>query len=180
MSFRQETEVGEGLFHHGPHLYQDPQNRNMYKEPAHQRYKSGEVEAIADVFGFDPYQMCGDHRDFALPIQKIGKVALPQGRLITFPNTMECRREPFRLEDPTQPGHHRWVTLMLVDPNYRICSTRNVPQQQADWKEKDSKLRGDERCFSKEEAEDHRREMEKEHAWMQYARYKMMGTFFFC
>lgn len=69
---------------------------------------------------------------------------------------------------------------MLVVPNYRICSTRNVSPQQADWMEKDGKGRGDERCFSKEEAEDHRREIEKERAWMLYARYKMMGTFFFC
>ena len=132
MSFRQETHVGEGFFRHGPYLYQDQQNRNQYKEPAHQMYKGGEVEGICKVFGFDQIQMCSDHHNFALPIQEIGKLALPQGRLITFPNTMECRREPFRLEDPTKPGHHRWVTLMLVDPNYRICSTRNVPPQQAD------------------------------------------------
>lgn len=180
ISFRQETEVGEGFFHYGPYLYQDPHLRNRYKEPAHRKYKSGEVGAISDIFGFDPNQMCGDLRDFALPIQEIGKVALPQGRLITFPNTMECRREPFQLEDPTQPGHYRWVTLMLVDPNYRICSTSNVPPQQADSEEKDGEGRGNERYFSKEEAEDNKREMEKEHAWMQNARYETMGTFFFC
>jgi hypothetical protein len=164
LSFRQETHVGEGFFYYGPHLYQDTQNWNMYKEPAHRRYKSDEVGAISDVFGFDPYQMCGDHGVYALPIQEIGKVALPQGWLITFPNTMECRREPFRLEDPTQPGHHRWVTLMLVDPNYRICSTRNVPPQHADWKEENGEEGWDQTCFSEEEAEDHRKEMEKEHA----------------
>ena len=32
----------------------------------------------------------------------------------------------------------------------RICSTRNVPPQQADWKEKDGEGGGNERCFSKE------------------------------
>jgi hypothetical protein len=69
---------------------------------------------------------------------------------------------------------------MLVDPNYRICSTRNVPPQQADWKETDGEGGGNERCFSKEEAEDHRREMEKERAWMQYARYLKMRPFFLC
>ncbi|KAH8808628.1 hypothetical protein F5884DRAFT_677499 [Xylogone sp. PMI_703] len=178
MSFRQETQVDEGLFHHGSYLYQA--HRNRYKRPAHELYKSNQMEGISDVFGFDPHQMCGDNHDFALPIQEIGKVALKQGRLITFPNTMECRREPFRLEDPKQPGHHRWVTVMLVDPNYRICSTRNVPPQQTGWKEKGGKAGGDERCFSKEEAEDHRRQMEKERAWMQYARYYLMRTFFFC
>ena len=70
MSFRQETLVGEGFLRHGPYLYQDTQNWNSYREPASQRYKSGEVEGIFEVFGFDPHQMCGDHHDFALPIQR--------------------------------------------------------------------------------------------------------------
>lgn len=46
---------------------------------------------------------------------------------------------------------------MLVDSNHR--------------------RRGNERRFSKREVEDSRKEMEKEHAWMQYVRYKMMRHF---
>ncbi|KAL6803322.1 hypothetical protein GGI42DRAFT_324279 [Trichoderma sp. SZMC 28013] len=40
---------------------------------------------------------------------------------------MKYRRELFELLDSTVPGHHRYVTLLLVDPNSRICSTRNAP-----------------------------------------------------
>jgi hypothetical protein len=27
----------------------------------------------------------------------------------------------------------QYITLGLVDPNYRLCSTRNVPPQQHEW-----------------------------------------------
>jgi hypothetical protein len=40
---------------------------------------------------------------------------------------------PLELQDKTEPGHCRFLTLSLVDPTYRICSTRNVPPQQTDW-----------------------------------------------
>ncbi|KAH8900749.1 hypothetical protein GQ53DRAFT_632963 [Thozetella sp. PMI_491] len=177
ISFRQETNVGEGLFYWGPALYSNRKFTSAYQEPAHRRYKRGEFEGICEVFGFNPLQMCRDFHNFALPIQEIGRVALSQGRLITFPNTMEYRREPFRLKDTTKLGHHRSVTLMLVDPNYRVCSTRSVPPQ---WERKHDEERQNEGCFSKEEAEAYKKQMETEHAWMQYARYHMMKRFFLC
>ncbi len=59
--------------------------------------------------------------------------ARPQGRLVAFPNVLETRINPFRLADRTKPGRFRWLTLYLVDPHYRVCSTRNVPPQQHDW-----------------------------------------------
>lgn len=69
---------------------------------------------------------------------------------------------------------------MLVDPNSRISSTRNVPPQQADWSGDGGQGEGAEGRFTAEEAEGFKSELEKEHAWMQYARYDIMGTFFFC
>lgn len=39
----------------------------------------------------------------------------------------------FRLEDPTKPGHRRFIALWLVDPTLRVISTANVPPQQLDW-----------------------------------------------
>ena len=39
----------------------------------------------------------------------------------------------FRLQDPTKPGHRRFIALWLVDPLTRIISTGNVPPQQLDW-----------------------------------------------
>jgi hypothetical protein len=48
-----------------------------------------------------------------------------------------CARQhavsPFRLVDPSKPGHRRFIALWLVDPNKRIISTANVPPQQMTW-----------------------------------------------
>ncbi|KAF9004558.1 hypothetical protein BDQ17DRAFT_1390108 [Cyathus striatus] len=41
--------------------------------------------------------------------------------------------QPFKLEDPTKPGHRKIVALFLVDPNIKIISTANVPCQRKDW-----------------------------------------------
>jgi hypothetical protein len=43
------------------------------------------------------------------------------------------RVSPFKLQDPTKPGHRRFIALWLVDPHQRIISTANVPPQQLDW-----------------------------------------------
>ena len=39
---------------------------------------------------------------------------------------------PLKLEDPTQSGTCKILTLFLVDPNRRIPSATEVPPQQAD------------------------------------------------
>ncbi|OQE35335.1 hypothetical protein PENCOP_c013G05344 [Penicillium coprophilum] len=38
-----------------------------------------------------------------------------------------------QLQDKTESGRCRFLTLSLVDPTYRLCSTRNVPPQQTGW-----------------------------------------------
>jgi hypothetical protein len=43
------------------------------------------------------------------------------------------RVSPFKLVDPTKPGHRRFIALWLVDPHKRIISTANVPPQQRSW-----------------------------------------------
>ena len=52
---------------------------------------------------------------------------------MAFPSVLEHRLNPFRLVDGTKPGRYRWLTMHLVDPHYRVCSTRSVPPQQHDW-----------------------------------------------
>ena len=47
--------------------------------------------------------------------------------------TSQHRVSPFRLNDPTKPGHRRFIVLWLVDPHARIISTANVPPQQQNW-----------------------------------------------
>lgn len=95
-------------------------------------------------------------------LQSYGSVETRQGRLLAFPNLLyvqnalpslsrtissgysllshgeliirsQHRVSPFKLQDPTKPGHRRFIALWLVDPHQRIVSTANVPPQQLDW-----------------------------------------------
>lgn len=66
-------------------------------------------------------------------IQNYGSVNTCEGRLLAFPNVFQHRVSPFKLADPTKPGHRRFIALWLVDPHQRIISTANVPPQQQDW-----------------------------------------------
>jgi hypothetical protein len=43
------------------------------------------------------------------------------------------RVSPFKLVDPTKPGHRRFIALWLVDPTKRVISTANIPPQQMSW-----------------------------------------------
>lgn len=92
-----------------------------------------ELEALALLYGFDNCKALDTClHETAECFQEIGSVELRTGRLITFPNTIESRIEVELLPD-SNAGHLRFITIWLVDPNYRICSTRNVPPQQHHW-----------------------------------------------
>ncbi|KAJ5365418.1 Protein of unknown function DUF4246 [Penicillium concentricum] len=99
----------------------------------------------------DPYEcrigMDAMHKIFGLPViknsegftlwtprlQTLGSVVTYQGRFLAWANSLRHKNKSFSLEDATRPGHQRYITLFLVDPHYRICSTRNVPPQQHEW-----------------------------------------------
>ncbi|KAJ5372729.1 hypothetical protein N7517_004735 [Penicillium concentricum] len=66
-------------------------------------------------------------------LHTFGSVPITEGRLLSWPNTYRSKQESFRLRDPSQPGNMTLIKLRLVDPHYRVCSTRNVPPQQHDW-----------------------------------------------
>jgi hypothetical protein len=53
--------------------------------------------------------------------------------LLTRTASSQHRVSPFKLVDPTKPGHRRFIALWLVDPHLRIISTANVPPQQQEW-----------------------------------------------
>ncbi|KAJ5637089.1 hypothetical protein N7490_006968 [Penicillium lividum] len=84
-----------------------------------------------------------------------GSVICKEGRLITFPNTLQHRVSPFSLADRTKPGHRKILALFLVDPHRRIISSANVPPQRKDWKddEGDSEMDG---LMSMNEAREYR------------------------
>ncbi|PYI13030.1 hypothetical protein BO99DRAFT_486103 [Aspergillus violaceofuscus CBS 115571] len=87
---------------------------------------------IYKLYGLPPSPAAGvDPGTYKL--QTLGSVAVVTGRYLLWSNTLRYKRHPFSLRDPNRPGHQRWVVLWLVDPHYRICSTRNVPPQQHEW-----------------------------------------------
>ncbi|KAL5532593.1 hypothetical protein ACEPAF_4367 [Sanghuangporus sanghuang] len=65
----------------------------------------------------------------------VGATGTIEGRCLAFPNTYQHRVSPFKLEDPTKPGHRKILALFLVDPSLKepIPSTSIVPPQQRKW-----------------------------------------------
>ena len=94
--------------------------------------QSEEHQALKEVFGIPEVEGWPELKG-QQAVQELGSVATPEGRLLVFPNTLQHRIHPFKLEDESRPGHRRFIVLWLVDPNYRICSTANVPPQRHDW-----------------------------------------------
>lgn len=89
-------------------------------------YEQDDHWPIAEVYG------AASMRDEPA-VQNLGSLQCKAGRMLAFPNTLQHRVQPFKLVDPTRAGHRRFLVLWLVDPNYRIASTANVPPQQHDW-----------------------------------------------
>ncbi|KAL4971183.1 hypothetical protein BDW66DRAFT_165992 [Aspergillus desertorum] len=88
-------------------------------------------EALATVLDVDDWKLLKERPLRAL--HEFGSIPITEGQLLTWPNTFRSKQEPFCLEDPGQPGNLTLIKLRLVDPHYRICSTRNVPPQQHEW-----------------------------------------------
>ncbi|KAJ6128013.1 hypothetical protein N7471_009230 [Penicillium samsonianum] len=88
-------------------------------------------EALSTVLDVDHWEIFEERPPRAL--HTFGSVRITEGHLLSWPNTYRSKQESFRLRDPSQPGNMTLVKLRLVDPHYRVCSTRNVPPQQHDW-----------------------------------------------
>lgn len=65
--------------------------------------------------------------------QELGTVKLPEGRIVTYPNTLQHKFEAPKLEQLLKPGYMQLMQIHLVDPHYVVCSTRFVPPQSLDW-----------------------------------------------
>lgn len=88
------------------------------------KYISGEHDWLTAMFGCEPQEP---------GLQVAGSVETREGHLLTFPNILQHRVQPFSLADPMKLGHRKILALFLVDPNLPILSTANVPCQQRDW-----------------------------------------------
>ncbi|KAJ2911781.1 hypothetical protein MD484_g8633, partial [Candolleomyces efflorescens] len=87
-------------------------------------YEQGEHDFLWDVYGLN---------NWSHGIQDVGSIDTREGRLITFPNILQHQVQPFKLADPTKPGHRKILALFLVDPHFRVISTADVPCQREDW-----------------------------------------------
>ncbi|MFB8007679.1 DUF4246 domain-containing protein [Nocardia sp. NPDC056000] len=84
-------------------------------------YEQNDGNGMEDVYGLsdeDPMS------------QVLGSVSTNAGRCLAFPNILQHRVAPFRLADPTRPGHRKILAFFLVDPSVTITSTSDVPPQQ--------------------------------------------------
>lgn len=87
-------------------------------------YERGDTIWLEEIFGL---------RHDEAPVQEVGYVECAQGKMVTWPNTVQ-HNFSVTLKDNSQVGHVHCVNFMLVDPNIRIISTANVPPQRLDWK----------------------------------------------
>ncbi|KAK0389036.1 hypothetical protein NLU13_2612 [Sarocladium strictum] len=113
------------------------------------RTRSNAEELNADL-EYEQSQWQGIERLFAIKardgggslstVQELGRVLTRSGRALFFPNVYQHRVSPFKLEDPTRPGHRKILALFLVDPAIPVISTANVGPQQRHWWAEDEAL----------------------------------------
>lgn len=112
-------------------------------------YAQGHPDGLIGIYGLDDPTSPNVRADLAakppvclisltpheqLPaLQVLGKVLTREGRLLVFPNVLQHRVLPFKLDDTTRPGHRKLLALFLVDPNIKIPSTAHIPPQQRHW-----------------------------------------------
>lgn len=171
-SFRQRCDQG------GPWVYDriggwdtEEEDDSDFDDPANMtRNSHWDLKYIGRLLGLESMQG-------SPALQELGDVKMPSGRLISFPNAFQHKMGPLQLEDKTQPGHCRFLTLSLVDPTSRICSTRNVLPQQTGW------LKGDGiqsmPQMDSNEAQELREELIKEHIKKEDGIPEIAGHFYF-
>ncbi|PWY69048.1 hypothetical protein BO70DRAFT_432546 [Aspergillus heteromorphus CBS 117.55] len=92
-------------------------------------YPQDQPEFLQAVYGFGP-EVQG-YNDSPIT-QDLGSVLCADGRLVTFPHTVQHRVLPFSLADRSHPGHRKILALFLIDPHRPIISSANAPPQQED------------------------------------------------
>ncbi|RAH44912.1 DUF4246 domain-containing protein [Aspergillus brunneoviolaceus CBS 621.78] len=135
IAFRQNTKLDESFYRYREYKEQGRKwqwHPRLLPARRYGKNTHSDLNELAQILGFSSFDLDIDNHA-ARTWQDQGAVSLSQGRVIAFPNLLEHRVEPFSLADSSRPGHYRSITLHLVDPHYRICSTRNVPPQQHHW-----------------------------------------------
>ncbi|MEV5970335.1 DUF4246 domain-containing protein [Streptomyces sp. NPDC051921] len=107
-------------------------------------YEQNDDNGLREVYGLEDEDALN---------QMLGSASTPAGRCLAFPNILQHRVDPFRLADPTRPGHRKILAFFLVDPSQRIVSTSDVPPQQP-W--------SDTSTMTLEQAKDYREQLMRE------------------
>ncbi|GKZ30895.1 hypothetical protein AbraIFM66950_010584 [Aspergillus brasiliensis] len=133
IALRQNTKLDKSFYQY--EKYVEKGERWDFRWPRPRRYEEvsySDLPELAQILGLSESDLDTNNRA-GRTWQDKGTVSVGQGRLITFPNLLEHRDQPFSLADRSRRGHLRYIKIFLVDPHYRICSTRNVPPQQHHW-----------------------------------------------
>ncbi|KAI9215919.1 hypothetical protein BC828DRAFT_353019, partial [Blastocladiella britannica] len=88
-------------------------------------YEQSDNFGIMSIYGIDGY---GGTLD-----QLRGHITARTGRAVAFPNLYHHQVQPFRLTDPTRPGHRKIVAFFLINPDEPIPSSAQAAPQRADW-----------------------------------------------
>ncbi|KAJ7602385.1 hypothetical protein B0H17DRAFT_1173440 [Mycena rosella] len=66
--------------------------------------------------------------------QEIGAMVIKAGRTLSWPNLFQHCVSPFKLADPSKPGHRKILAIFLVNPTAdAVVSATDVAPQQAEW-----------------------------------------------
>ncbi|KAF2143968.1 uncharacterized protein K452DRAFT_267025 [Aplosporella prunicola CBS 121167] len=98
-----------------------------------QKIDTSDEDGLAEQNDYEGVEIMFDIKQDEPGIQDVGSIKTQEGRMLAFPNVFQHRVAPFKLNDPTRPGHRKIIALFLVDPYCRIISTARVPPQQKDW-----------------------------------------------
>jgi hypothetical protein len=77
--------------------------------------------------------------------QYLGAVKTDEEKCIVFPNYLQHHVDEFSLADEKAPGRRKILVFFLIDPDHRILSTQDVPEQQS--------------SMTLEQAKEHRKEL---------------------
>ena len=87
----------------------------------HPGYEQNDRDGVRAVYGLEEEDTLN---------QVLGAAETRAGRVLAFPNILQHRVDPFRLADPSRPGHRKILAFFLVEPSVTIVSTSDVPPQQ--------------------------------------------------
>ncbi|KAL1965794.1 hypothetical protein VTN77DRAFT_5115 [Rasamsonia byssochlamydoides] len=113
--------------------YYDEQNITKSNLAFRQSIDAEVMGLSHEQYEYESLEICYGIQNEEAAIQELGHVLTRPGRLLAFPNVLQHQVQPFRLADPTKPGHRKIFAMFLVDPYVRVLSTANVPPQRRDW-----------------------------------------------